>query len=46
MPQTTDRDAQRRAHPMVVGDGRGSGMRRMRNAVSAEARVLRAMSAD
>jgi hypothetical protein len=46
MPQTTDRPAQRRVLPMVVRDRRGSGMRRMRNAVSADAQVLRAISAD
>jgi hypothetical protein len=43
MPQTMDRHAQRRVLPVVVRD---SGMRRMRNAVSADARVLRAVSVD
>jgi 1-acyl-sn-glycerol-3-phosphate acyltransferase len=46
MPQTTDRHEQRRARPVVVRDRRGSGMRRMRGAVSADARMLRAISAD
>ena len=46
MPQTTDRDAQRRVHPVVARDHRGSGMHRMRNTVSADARMLRAISAD
>jgi 1-acyl-sn-glycerol-3-phosphate acyltransferase len=46
MPQTTDRHAQRRVLPVVVRDRRGSGMRRMLGAVSADARMLRAISAD
>ena len=46
MPQTTDRPAQRRAPAVVVRDRRGSGMRRMLDAVSADARMLRAISAD
>ena len=46
MPQTTDRPAQRRARSVVVRDRRGSGMRRMLGAVSADARMLRAISAD
>ncbi len=46
MPQTTDRLTQRRALPVPVRDRRGSGMRRMLDAVSADARMLRAMSAD
>src|ERR1019366_7045131 len=46
MPQTTDRPAQRRVLPVVVGDRRGGGMRRMLGAVSADARMLSAISAD
>ena len=46
MPVTADRPAQRRVLPMVVRDRRGGGMRRMRSAVSADARVIRAISAD
>ena len=47
MPQTTThRPAQRRARSAVVRDRRGSGMRRMLGAVSADARMLRAISAD
>ena len=46
MPQTTDRHAQRRVLPVVVRDRRGSGMRRMLDAVSADARMLRAISVD
>jgi len=46
MPQTTDRHAQRRVHSVVVRDRRGRGVRRMRNAVSADARMIRAVSAD
>jgi len=46
MPQTTDRHEQRRVRPVVVRDRRGSGMRRMRGAVSADARMFRAISAD
>jgi hypothetical protein len=46
MPQTTDRPPQRRVLPVVVCDRRGSGMRRMRNAVSADARMIRAISVD
>jgi 1-acyl-sn-glycerol-3-phosphate acyltransferase len=41
-----DRHAHRRALPVVVRDRRGSGVRRMLGAVSADARVLRAISAD
>ena len=36
MPITTAWPAQRRVHPIVVRDRRGSEMRRMRNAVSAD----------
>ena len=46
MPQTTDRHAQRRVLPVVVRDRRGGGMRRMLGAVSAAARMLRAVSVD
>jgi hypothetical protein len=46
MPQTTDRHAPSGVHPMVVRERRGGGMRRMPNAVSADARVLRAISGD
>src|ERR1035441_4890483 len=46
MPQTTDRPAQHPVLPMVVRDRRGSGMRRMLGAVSADARMLSAISAD
>ena len=46
MPPTTDRHAQRRAIPAVVRDRCGSGMREMLGAVSADARMLRAMSTD
>ena len=46
MPQTIDRPAHRRVFPMVVRDRRGSGMRRVLGAASADARVLRAISAD
>ena len=46
MPQTTHPRAQRRVHPVVVRDRRGGGMRRMFGAVSADALMLRAMSAD
>ncbi|MGZ4273912.1 MAG: 1-acyl-sn-glycerol-3-phosphate acyltransferase, partial [Solirubrobacteraceae bacterium] len=46
MPRTPDRHAQRRVLPVVVRDRRGSGMRRMLGAVSADARMLRAISAD
>ncbi len=46
MPQTTERHAQRRVLPVVVRDRRGGGMRRMLGAVSADARMLRAISAD
>src|ERR1035441_1290027 len=45
MPQTTDRPA-RRVLPVVVRDRRGGGMRRMLGAVSADALMLRAISAD
>jgi len=46
MPQTTDRHAQRRALPVRVRGRRGDAMGRMLGAVSAEARMLRAISAD
>ena len=46
MPLTSDRDAQRRALPTVVRDGSGRRARRMLDAVSADARMLRAASAD
>ena len=46
MPQTTDRPAERRVLPMVVRDRRGSGMRQMLGAVSADALMLRAISGD
>ena len=46
MQQTMDRHVQRRALPVVVRDRRGSGMRQMLDAVSADARMLRAISAD
>ena len=46
MPQTTDRHAQRRVLPVVVRGRPGSGMRRMLGAVSADARMLRAVSVD
>jgi 1-acyl-sn-glycerol-3-phosphate acyltransferase len=46
MPQTTARHAQRRVLPVIVRDRRGSEMRRMRSAVSADARMIRAISAD
>ena len=46
MPQTTDRPAQRRVLPEVVRDRRGGGMHRTLGAVSADARMLRAISAD
>ena len=45
MSQTTDRHARRRALP-AVRDRRGDGMGRMLGAVSADARMLRAISAD
>ncbi len=45
MPQRTDRHAQRSMHP-VVRDRGGSGMRRMLEAVSADAEMLRAISVD
>jgi 1-acyl-sn-glycerol-3-phosphate acyltransferase len=43
MPQTTDRHAQRRARSVVARDRRG---RRILGALSADARMLRAISAD
>ena len=46
MAQTTDRHAQRRALPVRVRGRRGDAMGRMLGAVSAEARMLRAISAD
>ena len=46
MPQTTDRRAQRRVLSVVVRDRRGGGLRRLVGAVAADARVLRAVSAD
>lgn len=46
MTSTIDGPAQRGAHPGVVRDDRGRGMSRMLDAVSAEARMLRAMSVD
>src|SRR5664280_2089620 len=46
MPQTGDRPAQRRVLSMAVRDRPGSGMRRMLGAVSAEARMLNAISVD
>ncbi len=46
MPQIVDRHTQRRAPPVVLRDRRGSGMHRMLGAVSADARMLRAVSAD
>src|ERR1035441_3993231 len=46
MPQTTDRPAQRRVLPAAGGARRGRGMRRMLGAVSADARMLSAISAD
>jgi len=46
MPQTTDRHAQRRALPVLVRGRRGGGIGRMLGAVSADARMLRAISAD
>src|SRR5664279_1462375 len=46
MPQTTDGPAQHPVLPMVVRDRRGSGMRRMLGAVSADARMLSAISVD
>jgi hypothetical protein len=46
MPLTTDRHAQRRALPVAVRGRRGGGMGRMLGAVSADARMLRAVSAD
>ena len=46
MAKITDRPALRRVLPMVVRDRRAGGMHRMRNAVSADAQMLRAISAD
>ena len=46
MPQTTDRHAQRRALPLPVRGSRSGGIGRMLGAVSADARMLRAISAD
>jgi Acyltransferase len=46
MPETTERPAHRRVLPVVVRDRRGNGMRRSLDAVSADARMLRAISAD
>ena len=46
MPQTMDRHAQRRALPVIARDRRGSTMGRMLGAVSADARMLRAISLD
>ena len=46
MPLTAGRDAHRRALPVVARDRRRGGMRRMLGAVSADARMLRAISAD
>ena len=46
MPQTTDRDAQRRVLSSVVRDRRGGRMGRMLGAVSADAQMLGAISAD
>ena len=46
MPQTRDRPARRRVLPAVVRDRRGSGMRGMVGAVSADVRMVRAISAD
>jgi len=45
MPQATERPAQR-VLPMVVRDRRDSGMHRMADAVSADTRMIRAISAD
>ena len=46
MPQTIDRHAHRRVLPMVVSDRREGEMRRLLGAVSADALVLRTISAD
>ena len=46
MPQTAARPAQHPVPPMVVRDRRGSGMRRMLGALSADARMLSAISVD
>jgi hypothetical protein len=46
MPQTMARHAQHRVLPVVARNRRGSGMRRMLGAVFADARILRAISAD
>jgi 1-acyl-sn-glycerol-3-phosphate acyltransferase len=46
MPQTTDRHAQRRVHPVVSDDRHGDRMGRMLGALSADARMLRAISVD
>lgn len=46
MPQTTDRHPQPRALPVVLRDQHGGGMRRMLDAVSADVRMLRAVSVD
>ena len=46
MPQTMGRHAQRRALPVVVGDRREGKIERMLGALSADARMLHAVSAD
>ena len=46
MPQTTHRSEQRRMPAVLERDRRGSEMRRMLGAVSADARMLSAISAD
>ncbi len=46
MPQTSDRPPDRRVHPVVARDRHGTRMGRMLGAVSADARMLRAISAD
>src|SRR5664279_3003608 len=46
MPQTVERAARRRGLPVVRHDRRGSGLRQMLGAVSADTRMLRAVSAD
>ncbi|HUO72140.1 MAG TPA: hypothetical protein VMU39_15340, partial [Solirubrobacteraceae bacterium] len=46
MPQTTDRPAHRRVRSVAVRDRHDGGMRRILGAVSADARMLRAISAD
>ena len=46
MPQTTDRHSQPRALPVNLRDQDGGGMHRMLDAVSADVRMLRAVSVD